>query len=265
MHAVGEIDRMRPILARKWFGNMLLTEIDQMVIDRLAVEILPNAAPSTRNREVYTPIAAVLHRSGIDRKIKRPKGWRGHRSVSWLEPEQAFALFAAADGISAEFGLFLRTLCYTGMRLGEALGIRLAQIDLGQQAIYLPETKNGHARKVYLTPELVAWLANHPRGLDRPATERLFRFRVSGALRDKLKTAMAKVGLSFPRRQGGFHIFSHTWATWMRRYGGLDTTALLDTDRWKDRTSAARYEHLDTGAAARKADLLPVPKGRDVG
>jgi hypothetical protein len=46
----------------------------------------------------------------------------------------------------------------------------------------------------------------------------------------------------------------------MRRYGGLDTSGLTETGRWRDRSSAARYEHLDVTEEARKADLLPVPK-----
>jgi integrase len=63
-----------------------------------------------------------------------------------------------------------------------------------------------------------------------------------------------------PRRQRGFHLFRHTWATWMRRYGGLDTSGLLETGAWRDRSSAARYEHLDATEEAQKADLLPVMK-----
>jgi integrase len=41
----------------------------------------------------------------------------------------------------AEFGLFLRLLCYTGMRLGEALSITLAQVDLQGQKIYLSKNQ----------------------------------------------------------------------------------------------------------------------------
>ena len=50
-------------------------------------------------------------------------------------------------------------------------------------------------------------------------------------------------------------------ATWMRRYGGLDTKDLIDTGRWKSEQSAARYAHAVTGEAARKAALLPTPTG----
>jgi integrase len=263
IQAGGERAFLRPIIEMagpEAIRDMLLTDIDQIALDRAAAALYPNATAPTRNRQFYTPVSAVLKRAGIDKRILRPKGWRGKKSVSWLEPEQAFALFAAADQRDREFGMFLRLLCYTGMRLGEALAIKLSQVSLERRAIYLPETKNGDARTVHLPPELVAALANHPRGLGRHPEDRLVRYHAGGRLRDLLRESMEAAGLRFPRRQGGFHLFCHTWATWMRRYGGLDTSALLETGRWKDRSSAARYEHLDTSEEAQKADQLPVPK-----
>jgi integrase len=258
MKAGGDNRFLRPLILH--FTETPLDQIDQVAIDNAAAEIYPDASGATRNRQVYTPIVAVLNRAGIERRIKRPKGWKSPKSVSWLEPAQAFAVLGAADAIDAEFGLFLRLLLYTGMRLGEAISIKLAQVDLEGAKIYLPKTKNDDARRVHLTPELVVALANHPRGLERDGKERLIRFHISGHLRDMLKDAMKAAGVSFPRRQSGFHLFRHTWATWMRRYGGLDTSGLLETGAWRDRSSAARYEHLDATEEAQKANLLPVTK-----
>lgn len=265
MEAGGEVAFLASILA--WRGDgaihaLALADVDQLAIDRLAAVMYPAATAATRNRQVYTPISAVLKRAGIERQIKRPKGWRGGKSVSWLEPEQAFALFEAADARGAEFGLFCRLLCYTGMRLGEALAVQVGDVNLARAAIYLPRTKSGEPRTVHLPPVLVAALANHPRGLDRSG--RLIRYHAGGRLRDMLIAAMESAGLSFPRRQGGFHLFRHTWAAWMRRYGGLDTSALVATQAWRDRTMAARYEHADASEEARKADLLPVQKAADI-
>jgi integrase len=256
MKAGGDNRFLAPLI--KHFGPTLLADISQVVIDNAAAEIYPEATAATRNRQVYTPMIAVLRRAGIERRFKRPLGWKSPKGVSWLEPAQAFAVLAAADAIDAEFGLFLRLLCYTGMRLGEALSVTLAQVDLQGQKIYLPKTKNSDARRVHLTPELVVALANHPRGLDREG--RLIRFHASGHLRDMLTSSMKAAGVSFPPRQRGFHLFRHTWATWMRRYGGLDTSGLLETGAWRDRSSAARYEHLDATEEAQKANLLPVMK-----
>jgi hypothetical protein len=74
-----------------------------------------------------------------------------------------------------------------------------------------------------------------------------------------LKLTLATCGLVFPRRQGGFHLFCHTYGTWMHRYGGLDSFGLARTDRWKDPRSADRYRHTAASEEARRADVLPVP------
>lgn len=243
-------------------GRLALSKIDQEEIDAAAVRVFPKGTAAYRNRNFYTPVSAVLKHIGDDRKIRRPKGWRGKRHTTWLEPDQAFALFAAADTLDAEFGLFLRYLCYTGMRLGEALNVRLPNVQLDRQTIYLPETKNGDARSVYLPRRLVVALANHPRGLERDQHSKLFRFGINGRTRNLLKMAKARAGIKLPPRQGGFHLLCHTWGTWMHRYGKLDTYDLVETERWKDPDSARRYAHTERGSSARRADLLPVEKRR---
>ena len=62
---------------------------------------------------------------------------------------------------------------------------------------------------------------------------------------------------AFPRRQGGFHIFCHTYGSWMHRFGELDTHGLTRTGRWADPDSADRYVHTQASEEARRADLLP--------
>jgi hypothetical protein len=96
-----------------------LADIDQMAIDNAASALYPTAPATTRNRQFYTPVSAVLKRAGIERAIKRPKGWRGSKATSWLEPAPAFDVVDAAYAIDAEFGLFCLTLLYTGMRLSD--------------------------------------------------------------------------------------------------------------------------------------------------
>jgi integrase len=268
--------------------NRKLAEIDQILIDSAADALYPDATPQTRNRQFYTPVSAILKRAGVDTAIKRPKGWRGSKSTSWLKPEQAFRLFAEADHVEPEFGLLCRLLCYTGMRISEALAIKLGDIDLDTRSIYLPKTKNNEARSVYLTTPLVEALrampprpvrprrdgktplpngvAGRPRAgaglpfLERGSEARLFRYCAGGKLRQMLATAMKRAGLCFPRRQGGFHIFCHTYGTWMHRYGQLDTFGLTRTARWKDPRSADRYRHTGVSEEAMRADLLPTPQ-----
>ena len=239
------------------FGETLLTDIDQAAIDRAAVALYPEATPATRNRQVHTPISAILKRAGIETAIRRPKGWRGKKRVDWLQPEQAFRLFDAAGSIDPEFRALLVFLCYTGCRLSDALNLTCRQITLSESFAYFATTKNDDPRAVHLPPFLVAELANHPRGLDRDK-EKAFRFRKCGRLYSLMKLVKEKAGADVGHVT--FHTLCHTWATWMRRYAGLDTRGLVGTGRWRDEKSAARYEHVVASEESRKADLLPVPQ-----
>jgi integrase len=275
-------------LLDRWRHRYLDT-IDQVAIDTLAGEVYPDASMATRNRQVYTPVSAILKGAGIERPIKRPQGWRGKKSTSWLEKEQAFALFCAADEIDAEFGLLCRFLCYTGMRLSEALSVTIADLKIDRAYVYLPDSKTGEPRGCHLPPVVVdALQAQPPRPartvmqkgqfgfrkgdggrqpadagipfLERGRDQKLFRFHKGGALYGMLSDAMHAAKLSFPRRQRGFHIFCHTYGSWMHRYGGLDTFGLTRTRRWADPSSADRYVHTDASEEARRADRLPAPE-----
>ncbi len=263
MRANGETRFMTPLIQH--FATTALSAIDQIAIDNAAAALYPDASPATLNRQVYTPVSAVLKRAGIVRAVKRPKGWRGRKLTTWLTPAQAESIFAATAKIDApadtrlEFRILLRTLCYTGMRLSEPLRLTCADVDLKAATAHLLTTKGGQARLVYLPPIVVAELKLLPRGIDRNG--RLFRFHPGGYLRDIFAQTLAQAGVVLPERVA-FHVFCHTWATWMRIYGGLDTWDLTMTDRWSTEESAFRYSHLVLTEQARKADLLPGARKR---
>lgn len=239
------------------FGVTPISEIDQGAIDRAAATLYPNVSAATRNRHVYTPISSVLKRAGIETKIRRPKGWRGSKRTDWLQPEQAFRLFEAASRVDPEFRTMLIFLCYTGCRLGDALALTCNRVTLTDRFAYFPTTKSDEPRGVHLPPFLIAEMANHPRGLDRDR-QKAFRFTKCGRLYSLLNKVKAKAGPDLDHVT--FHMMCHTWATWMRRYAGIDTKGLVSTGRWKDEKSASRYEHVVASEESQKADFLPTPQ-----
>lgn len=265
MTAGGERRFLKPLLRR--LGNLPLSRIDQAAIDTAAAALYPLADAPTRNRQVYTPISAILKRAGIEQKIKRPIGWRGRKLTYWLTPDQAFAAFKAAGKIDAppptqiKFRILLRVLCYTGMRLSEPLRLCRRHITLRRLdgTALLERTKNSKPRLVYLPPAIIDDVKDLCRGL--APGDRLFTFHQGGRLRDLLTMTMHKANVTLPRRVA-FHVFCHTWATWMRQHGGLDTYDLVRTDRWTDPDSADRYAHVVLSEQSRRATLLPVEKKR---
>lgn len=241
----------------KHFKTTPLAKIDQAAIDQAAKEIYPNASNATRNRQVYTPMSAILKRAGVEFSLKRPIGAAGNQRTHWLWPEQAERIFEEAYKKDAELAIFLVLLCYTGLRLEEGLSLETSMVRLDDNYAYIPDTKNGEPRAVFLPPNVVEALKEHPRGLDREGF--VFRHHKSSRLYDKLKAIFKAAKVPLPARTG-FHIFRHTYGTWMARYAGLDAKGLKDTGNWKDIKSAVRYRHAVTSEEAQKAVLLPTPK-----
>ena len=246
----GNEDRFLTALNRH-FGNMPVSMIDQAAIDNAAVTIYPKASPATRNRQVYTPMSAILKHAKVDFKLRRPKGAQGEEKTDWLRKWQAFAILKAAKEKDAEFGVFIATLLYTGLRLSEALHLKISDLHIDEAYAYVPKTKNEEPRALHLPPVLVAELRAHPRGLDR-AGETVFRFRKNGRLYNLKNEVQTATKIKFD-----FHMFRHTWASWMRRYAKLDTKGLMATGAWKDEKSAARYQHVVVSEEMLRTNLLP--------
>jgi integrase len=249
MKAGGERKYMKKLLEH--FGDTPISRINQSAIDHAAAALYPNGTGATRNRSVYTPVCAVLRRGGVRLDLTRPHGSGGNRATAWLWPEQAEAIFDEAEKLNRDFAALLIVLCYTGMRLSEALGLTWNDVRLSDGFGYVPDSKNGEPRAVFFPPVAVAALGNLEHCRDT-----VFRFSKGGHLYNLLKAVAFKASVDLPERSA-FHIFRHTYATWMRRYAGLDTKGLVATGAWKDRKSADRYEHVQVSEEARKAILLP--------
>ena len=256
MKAGGERTYLKKLLEH--FGDKPIRQIDQAAIDAAAAGLYPRGSAATRNRSVYTPSSAVLKHSGVTINLRRPKGSGGNRATSWLWPEQAFAIFKEAEKLDKEFAALLIVLCYTGMRLSEALNLTWDNVRLQDGFAYVPDTKNSEPRAIFLPPVAVAAMASLQR---REDAIRPFRFAKGGHIYSLLRASAFKANVDLPERSA-FHIFRHSYATWMRRYAGLDNKGLRATGAWKDAKSVDRYTHVVVSEEAQKAALLPTPKVR---
>jgi integrase len=251
----------------EYFKDMPLTDIDQAAIDAAAVTIYPNVTPATRNVAVYTPVGAILHLAGVDITVKRPKGHKGKVVTRFLLPPDAFAIIEAASAVDEEMGRLLTFLLYSGCRIGEALALKWETISLERSEAYIEISKNDDPRTVRLTKDALASLG------PAKTSGRVFRFRQGGHrnfifLNAKV-TACGLPPVARPKRGQKqivppyrldwvtFHTFCHTWATWMRRFGGADLQGLVATGRWRDPRSAARYAHVVSHEEWARVDLLP--------
>lgn len=239
----------------EYFGTMPAVMIDQEAIDAAAVALYPDASAATRNRQVYTPISAILKHAKIKFEVKRPKGAQGKIKTEWIWEDDADRLFDEAERIDPELRTLIVTLTYTGLRLSECFRLKVDDVRLAENFAFVGKTKNDNPRSVYLPPALVDELRAHPRGMLRPQ-ERLFRFRKNGHFYTLFKRAKVAAGMPTVTP----HTLRHTFATWMRRHAKLDAKGLVAAGVWADEKSAARYQHVVVSEEAQRADLLPVPK-----
>lgn len=268
MEAGGERTHLGPII-RHFGPKKLLAQVGQHDIDEAARKLKPGAAPSTLNRHIYTPIAAVLHH-GARKKwcdkpvIARPAVPEGR--VRWVTYEEAERLIEAASPHLRPLVIFLFS---TGARLSEALYLDWRQVDLsgGQVALVNTEaggvagTKSGLSRGVPLHARAVAALANlkHREGA-------VFRCPIKGLKARNPTREEQLYGAPYRRRQGGGgqlrnswstmlkragladftpHDCRHTWATWHYR-ANRDLPALMEAGGWKSVEMVMRYTHVNT-------------------
>jgi integrase len=268
MEAGGERVHLAPII--KHFARTKLAQIGQAEIDAAARKLKPGASPSTQNRHVYTPIAAVLHHAARKKwcpkpVIARPKEPEGR--VRWVTHEEAERLIEAASPNLRPLVIFL--FC-TGCRLSEALYLDWRDVDLSRCHVSLLNreaggvgTKNGESRGVPLHPKAVAAMANLPHRKGKVFRRHFGGERWNGTIRPvgdpysdrkgagggQVKTAWATM-----LKRAGIENFTphdcrHTFATW-HYMANRDLPALMQLGGWKDEKSVMRYTHVNTAHLA---------------
>jgi hypothetical protein len=110
----GEKRFLEPLL--KYFADLPISKIDQAAIDAAAMALYPKGSSSTRNRQVYTPISAVLKSAGLKMPLQRLENPDG--VVRWLRHDEATRLIASCSPHLRPMVMFM---LYTGARAGEAL------------------------------------------------------------------------------------------------------------------------------------------------
>lgn len=253
---------------RKAIGEYYLDEIDQALIDRTAREIYPTQSNASVKRWFYDPIVTVLRYAAklkycplvlIEKpKVKRPP-------AKWAEPSWFEAFWPSC---SPQLRALTTLLLYTGCRISEALNIQWEAVNFKEKTIYIPDTKTDVPRTIYLR-EIVIERLNEIK--PKKPLGKVFPWKTKDGAAQAIRRAIARCNRERRKARknpipylSSHQIGSHTYATWMRRYAGLDQRGLVGTGRWKSIDSTMIYTHTVASEEARKADLLPVPGAKSV-
>jgi len=226
-------------------GKKKLSAVNQELMDRLARERFPDAAPATIQRQLITPVTSVLKTAAkrgwcLDPHFERPKS--SETRVRWLTPDEAHALLSASADHLKPLILFLLG---TGARLSEALELKWQDVDLQDVQCHFWNTKNGTTRRALIPPSAVAGLANlgHRAGrvfLTQGGNPYADLNRESGGqIKTAFKGAVKRSGIDPVTPHG----LRHAWASWF--YASSKDALLLKSEGgWKSISQVDRYAHL---------------------
>lgn len=243
----------------KHFATAKLSNIDQAAIERAAKILKPKAAQSTINRQIHTPLSAVLKfaaKRGLCelKPIERPDQPKG--KTRWLNAVEADRFMTAATKSMRPLFLFM---LYTGARVAEAVYLDWNEVDLGRAHVTFLDTKNGEDRGVPLHPIAVAALANLELRTGavfrKPGKAKApYPHKIDGG--GQIKTAFRLTCERAGIEDATPHTLRHTWATWHYQEN-RDLSRLMELGGWKSLDMVQRYAHVNQSHNAASIDRLP--------
>lgn len=221
----GKSKRYLAPIFTKW-EHRLVREIKPGHVHDLARELYPNAGPATRNRQVISPVQAIINHSakrGLCSPIRVerffvPKPERKVASEDWLA---AFVAHA-----KPQLGALAQFMAMTGARISEAVRLDWRDVNLTEATAYLRETKNGDPRTAELPPPLLVTLANLP---GKKTEGKVFGYAGRHSVQTPWSTAEKRAGIEhIPPHHAGRRLF----ATTMIR-AGVDPVTVAKAGGWK--------------------------------
>jgi integrase len=213
------------------FEKWKLKDITGPEIRAAAKVIYPDAQPATWNRQVITPMRAIINHAADAKRlpkisVKRFKEDRKRRpagDANWLK---LFSQTAKKLNMP-ETSAMARFMFETATRISEACRLKWDDVNLQLGVAYLEKTKTT-PRRVFLTRPMVIELAN----IRSLYPDLVFGAANRSTAKKRFDKVIAKAGL---KRLTSHEIGRHGFATEMIQRNGVDVATTADHGGWKSR------------------------------
>lgn len=235
-HAQARDNRFLLPLLNRW-QDVRVADITADAIRNAARELYPAASAATWNRQVITPARAVINYAAengycshirvkrFPEKVKRRKAG----DQAWLASFRAACRTPALSALA-------RFMFETGARISETTSLMWEDVNLSEATALFRDTKNGEVHTVFLSPGMVADLAN----LDQ-SNRKVFGYSSRHTVTKQWNTTIRRAGIErlTPHEAG-----RHGFATELVVRNGVDIPTAARMGNWKShRLLSETYAH----------------------
>lgn len=247
-------DEFRSKTLNKYFGNLLLTQITKLGVEKYKSDRAKVVSPATVNRElallknVFSKAIEweKYHRHNPVSKVKQFR--EDNARLRFLSDDEIARLYEHCDG---ELAALIKFAVNTGMRRGEIMGLEWNDVDIQKGLIYIKESKAGKGRIVPMNETVKNLLLCLPRKM---GSNRIFQSNHNEQFKNRLKTANIQ--------DVTFHTLRHTTASHLVMQG-VDILTVSRILGHSDIKMTMRYAHLSQdflSGAVRTLDTKWTPK-----
>lgn len=229
----GKSERFLPKLEDYW-KDTKVKDMTPGALKQCAIDLYPDASGATRNRQVLTPLMAIINHSAelelcpyirIKKRFEYEAAIKRPVTLQWLDH-----FCAHAEPLCAALAIFMFA---TGCRISDARRLQWSDIDFHSQTILIQKTKNKMQRHAHIPQRLLVALANLPRDKNAKREPGPFE-RPETSLRRAWDRSIAAAGQAagesgFARLT--FHSCRHGFATKLLQ-DGVDVVTVAKLGGW---------------------------------
>jgi site-specific recombinase XerD len=242
-----------------------VTKLGRQQVEQFLLHLVRERRLSASSHNVYAGALRFLYDAVLDRPevmVRVPRRKQPMRLPVVLSATQIVQLLCAIPSIAVRTVLLL---AYgAGLRVSEACGLRVEDIDSASMLLHIRNAKRGRERYVMLSPRLLAALRAYWRAR-RPAGPALFPGRCGrgtlhrASIAHAVRQAARQVGID---KHVTAHTLRHCFATDLLEQG-VDLRTVQVLLGHASLSSTTRYLHISTARVQRIAsplDRLPTTR-----